>query len=434
MFPRPLAAALLLALALPAAAQAPDTKKVPAGYVQIEKVDKVRLWAPSKDALSSSARLAFFAGVKEIVNTYESIYHLDHELVVMGRGGKTIRKDLDMELDVVLFRDRDAWKEWLNVGENDPMVAHVGHARAVVGVPIEANGVQEWVWPVLWHEFSHLYLRNDIATGGPPWLDEGVAEYFAFQNKRMPKPQDSPSFDLMVARLRTRFEKKEIPPIGEMLHARPGQFDRFAMDGSWVLVHLLMTEGKESLNGIIRRVAFLEGCTIPGNEDGAREDIVRYGAWLAEQAFRGRKELQAAWEYHWSKVMDSPVNTQRLAKGVPGLKDTPQFLEFDGGFTEPMEIKENGKKIGFGRTTRGQLIYGAPWAGTVTVRVHRGRLEDQLMGDLQVVTAGTNEKMEPVPLKNTKIIINGERAWLIVVWDVTGGGRYEYAREYEFPR
>src|SRR5688572_4793167 len=109
-------ACLAFLLASSALAQdAAQDSTVPEGFVKIDGIGKLTVYAPDKATLKGEAKAQFMNGVRETYKMYESMYTtgLKQGQVFLGaKAGRTDAKDRSA-VSLVVFPDRVALQTWL---------------------------------------------------------------------------------------------------------------------------------------------------------------------------------------------------------------------------------------------------------------------------------------------------------------------------------
>lgn len=114
---------------------------------------------------------------------------------------------------------------------------------------------------VVYHEYFHVVLDHHT-PGMPPWLDEGLAEFWAGTRIRGDRVELGRANEDHLRLLRTR-EPYAVEELLAVDHASPLYATQLFYAQSWALVHYLMF-GDEAARGALGRYVALLGAGTPG--------------------------------------------------------------------------------------------------------------------------------------------------------------------------
>lgn len=416
-----LACLFVLALSAAATAQSSTSRTKPPGAEKIDAFEQIAILGAEPKLLGPNAKLAFVKGVKDMYGTYKDLYGFDAERVSVGADGKMFRKALDESIAIVLFRDQAAYDKWLGVEGTGGVTLHKSRI-SVIGLPLSEGAVSDEVWPTLWHEMSHAFLFTSLRSGGPLWLNEGLAEYFAYGNKRV-DPKNLASFKAMQDRLREAKEAGKATPLKDLL-SPDSAFGRQQYDEAWVLAHLLFTEARPALNAMLRHARVMEDSALE-NPDAVMRDIHAYLARMVELTFKPCGGAQKAWDFHRDALLKSGSMPAKLAATPASLKDEPAFLDIDGKLVRSGSDKDGSHVLA------GRIVYGL--SGTGKVGFATFDADGKFVG--QTEEGATTEDCRPVKFDKIKgTLAPGNKILMYVMLESSSGAKYARRKEYTVPR
>ncbi len=415
-----------------ACAFAQEELTVPPGYVKLDTVAKVQIYAKAKDSLGPTARSEFVGKIREIYKAYNEIYHLDVQWVQVGTVEAKFQKLERQRVDFVLFdneADRDDW--FLKAGLQGS-VAHVDRYRNALGYALTDGVVGKDAYVALWRHFSHVFVWHHFYFGMPSWLDHGLAEYYAWQNKHVVRPGDFTGYQLMASRLKENKEKGTETPLDVLLLKDRAVFGQQQIDESWVLVHFLMTEWKGTFDALWRMLAAQQSTAFDG-EAGVVIDSRRLVKYQLERAFGGAAELQAAWTFHRDALLKSATLPAKYKGTVRNVGDATGFMYLDFRSIPPDTRLDPAGYVPTDTTTTGSFAYSGPWPGPVTVTAAIGDSKDRWSKEFVVQEGRTDKKGTPIKWKDAKVPVgaSGKVMRITVRWEVDGGGVYQFSSVQE---
>lgn len=395
---------------------------IPAAFSKVAQVERVFIFA-KKDGIGPASLTELRAGVSDIWVTYKEIYGLDGATWTFGVDGGTFPKRPSQNVGLLLFTDQKEYDDWLGTPGTGAVNIHSGRYTNVIGFPLEEKKVGKTRWNILWHEFSHVFLWHYLYFGGPTWLNEGLAEYFGYANKRI-QPMEVPSFKEMIERLRKAKEDGTASKVSDLLLYPQNKFGRQQYDEAWVLCHLLLTEAKAQFNELLAAIQEQEKFAWD-NEDGIRADGCKLLKQLLEASFGGPDRLQEAWTYHRDALLKSPTIVAKLARGPKSLRDRPVFFEATGGLRVSVVKDSTGAEYEVGRATC-TVKCGAALDGNIQVVAAWGAGRGRWTKDVLVGQRASGEIGEVLKLHEVEVPISGDSSTrrMLVIWDVKGGGKY----------
>lgn len=413
--------AVLSLLAASAFAEDAKARTKPPGTEKIDAFEQIVILGAEPKLLGPAAKLAFVKGVKDMYGVYKDLYGFDVERVSVGADGKVFKKGLDESISIVLFRDQATYDEWLGVEGTGGVTVHRSRI-SVIGMPLADGAVSDEVWPTLWHEMSHAFFFTSLRSGGTLWLNEGLAEYFAYANKRV-DPKNLESFKGMQDRLRDAKEKKTATPVKDLMSGE-GTFGRQQYDEAWVLAHLLFTEAKPALNAMLRHVRVMEDSALE-NPAAVMKDIHEYLSRMVELTFKPCGGAQKAWEFHRDALLKSGSMPAKLAGTPASLKDEPSFLDIDGKLVRSGSDKDGTHVLA------GKIVYGLAGPGKVGFATFDK--DGKVVG--QTEEGATSEDCKPVKFdKVNGSLAPGGKILMYVMLESASGAKYARRKEYTVPR
>ncbi|NUN49237.1 MAG: hypothetical protein HUU15_10465 [Candidatus Brocadiae bacterium] len=415
--------------AKPAAAEAPD---LPEGYAVVDTVGRLPIFAKDKGALAPF-RTELKAGLTDISNEFEKQFGLSREVLRVGMGeNKGMWKDERRDAAfLVIFTDMAEFAAW----ETRAGIAgdkHLGAGyRNTVGVLIEGGKLTPEHWATLWHAFSHLFYRHVLWTGSPTWLDEGLAAYLSWANRKV-KAAETQSWPAMIDRLRQLKAAGAMPAVTQVLQTRAENFSRVDGDIAWVLVHLLMTHKNGLVNDLVGALASLERCAVDRIE-GVKSDLHRYATFLLTNLFGDEKKLQAAWDLHLDDILADPARPKKRTLSVGEI--TGDILpDFDGNVSgRPLPMTDPATGVRYAaRRWLGSVIFRGPWTGRMSAVAHTEDRHDDRSAEIEILKELPAKFGQKERCDNESLPYVGGQVWCIitVIWSLDEGGVYRTSKRY----
>jgi hypothetical protein len=420
-----------LACLVASAAAAETASGVPDDYVSVLKVGRISVFSASRTAIPAELQGRLQKALKSLQDRYTAQYGLDKE--VYKPGTLSTLAEPPETVDFVVFPDLAAYREWCGVKGAADVTAHAGRHSNVIGIPLEEGDISADSWWVLAHEFSHVFFAHTLRLGGPAWLNEGLAEYFASTSRLYDGPKHS-IFKKMLLDLESRRSTKEANKIGDLIRMPAAEFGRQEFDEAWVLAHLLVTECSTQLNDLVSATRSLELDAFE-NLEAVNADLRSFSAGLLEQAFGGPRTLQAAFDAHLDELLKNPSDPAKLKTRPGGLVWSPPGIEIEAKVVgTDRQVKDDDGTVYNSRASSGTLRYRAPWPAevraTAAVGDDRGIWGEELLllkedsmkaGD----KTGWNDELIP-KLKKAKLFR------VTVEWKVKDGGTYRTVKVFPF--
>lgn len=424
-----------------AAAQGKDSPPeekpdVPEGYVCADICGRLPIFAKNKAALAPF-RTDLKAGLSDITGELEKQFGLAKETLKVGIGAdQGLWKDERREaVFLAVFTDPADFAAWeKKAGADGDRHLSAGY-RNTVGILVEGNSLTQDNWVQLWHRFSHLLYRHCLRTGSPTWLDEGMARYLSWANRRV-KPDQTSDFPETLRRLKENRETGGLPPVADLLMRKAGDFSRLDADTAWVLVHLLVTHQSSLVNALTDALAGLERCAVDRME-GVRHDLHRYAAWLLTSVFGDATKLQAAWDRHLEDILADPAHPKK--RTLPVGEIVGDILPgFDGAVSgRALEITDPRTGIRYeARRWLGSVVYRAPWDGRMAALAQTEDRHDDRSASVQILAERSAKNGQKERCENESLPFVGGQVWAVitVAWSIDGGGAYRTSRKYPLSR
>lgn len=360
----------LLVLLLAACSTAADGDAgPPTGFVKIESIGRIHLFAPSKDLLQGKARSNLLVEVRRMYDTFVTKYGLDKEVFRIGQDGG-LYADTRREVVVLcLFPDQASYDEWCGRGGTAGVTHHLARYAAMVSAPLKDGELLPETIATLWHEFSHVFYSHYLMMGAPMWLNEGLGEYFACSEKHG-KGLNTDNYRLMVENLATRHREGSSTDVRDLLLAQGEDFGRQQYDEAWVLVHLLMTEAPDTLNQLLGALSQLDA-TAWANAEAVLEDMHQYGTHLVTEAVGGEEALQKAWDAHLEAIIADPIKPKKGAARIAGLRPEP-WCTLTARMSGGRDILDEDGYTIRARRPIGSAKYTGPWPAVLRVLAAQG--------------------------------------------------------------
>jgi hypothetical protein len=418
--------ALAFLALLAASTRAEDAAAIPQGWVKLETVGKIQVWVGDKAHLTSTGKSDFAAKLREMVDLFGKIYVLNRTSVRTAEGSKFPEKDR-REVNLLLFQDDAAYDRWLLEGGKSLATVHEGRYLPTVGFPLVDGEVPAERWPDLAHLLSHVFIHHHFYFDPPLWLNEGLAEYFAWSLKKT-RPTDFKAFNEMIDRLRVSKEKGEMLEPVRFFGRRENALSREEIDSAWVLVHLFATELNPALIDLTQAMGNLELMAMDG-EKAVVDDLHRLARDLAGRNLGGERSLIDAWAFHRNALVASPTLPAKL-------RDKPKAVEAAGAF---LAVGLSSFK-NFYQDANGMQRKEAPftgwvkptlwWPGRITVNGSLGDGKDRWTEDFLVAEGFSTERGTPLVFKDKALPCGDQarNARIIVWWQVDGGGLYKVVK------
>lgn len=426
-------ASWICAFSLTCAFASAEEPKLPKGYVRIDSEKYVHVFAKDKKALSLTQKADVLEGLKGITERYEKLFGLEHEVMRVGADGGLFK---DMQRDpaaLILFPDLEAFKDWLGMEGVAGITIHVGRHANLVGVPLESGKITPQTWHVLWHEFSHVFFHHYLQLGRPIWLNEGIAEYFGFEN---PHSKQTPS-DLqpkVLEGLQKRRDEGSATKVSDLLELTQEKFGRQQYDEAWVLVHMLMTEATTQLNDLMSMLVALES-EAWDDAAGVEKDLCRFAKTLLTEAFGGDDGLQKAWDKHLDALLRSPAGPFKCGHLVKAIDKDDFKPDIDArlvGTAKAVRIDGVDYKA---RHPKGKVVYRAPWPAKMRVTLQIAR-SDGVWADEEWILVDSLDVRDGKKVEFKEIYVpqyeKGKTACLWVEWKLQDGGTYRTRKVWNY--
>jgi hypothetical protein len=416
--------ALILLGAFHAAAQ--DEISVPGRFVKIDTAGKVRIYAPNEKTLGPASRSEFTGKIRDIWTAFNEIYHIDVAYVTAGVEGSTFQRLERQQVNLVLFdneADRDDW--FLKSGLKGNVV-HVDRYQNAIGYALTDGVVGNDAWVSLWRQFSHVFVWHHLYFGAPVWLDYGLAEHYAWQNKHVVRPTDFAEFNGMLGRLREGKNKGTNTPVERLLLKDAETFGQEDIDAAWVLTNFIMMECRPVFEDLWNLLTSQQSVA-SGDVQGIVSDARRLSKFSLERAFGGAAGLQSAWEYHLEALLKSPTLPAKLKSPPKAGKGEPSFFDMDFLAVPPEKTPDPSGAMPTDATLSGSCKPSAPWPGTVSVTAAVGDGKGKWSKEYEVGGGRADKKGTPVNWKDEKVPVGatGRRVRITVTYKVDGGGTYQ---------
>lgn len=439
---RTLAAVFLCAVLSPAAraesAKKPEPGKpdAPDGYSCVDVAGTLPVFAKNK-AVLAPFRTDLKAGLSDITEELERQFGLKKETLRVGIGlDQGLWKDERREaVFLVVFTEPGEFAAWeKKAGADGDRHLSAGY-RNTVGILVEGNSLTQDNWVQLWHRFSHLLYRHCLRTGSPTWLDEGMARYLSWANRKV-KPDQTSDFPETLRRLKERKESGGLPAVADLLMRKAGDFGQPDADAAWVLVHLLVTHQPALVNSLTNALAGLERCAVD-RMDGVRHDLHRYAAWLLTSVFGDEAKLQAAWDQHLEDILADPAHPKKRTLSVGEI--VGDILPgFDGAVSgRALEITDPRTGVRYeARRWLGSVVYRAPWDGRMAAHAQTEDRHDDRSASVQILAERSAKNGQKERCDNESLPFVGGQVWAVitVAWSIDGGGAYRTSRKYPLSR
>ena len=410
-------------------AEKPD---LPEGYSCVDIAGRLPIFAKDK-AVLAPFRTDLKAGLADITNELEKQFGLTKEVLRVGMGTDKglFREERRDAAFLVVFTDAAAFAAWEKKAGTDGDKHLAAGYRNTVGVLVEGKTLTQENWADLWHRFSHLLFRHCLWTGSPTWLDEGMAAYLSWANRKV-KPEQTKGFPEMLERLKQAKDAGKLPPVTELLMRRAANFKQADADAAWVLVHLLVTHEQALVNALTAALSGLERCAADRME-GVRSDLHRYASWLLVNVFGDEKKLQAVWDQHLEDILADPARPKKrtLSAGeiigdiLPG---------FDGTVSgRALEITDPTSGVRYAaRRWLGSVIYRAPWTGRMSAVAQTEDRHDDMSAEVTILKEVAAKNGQSERCDNESLPFVGGMVWAVitVVWSIDEGGVYRTSRKY----
>lgn len=410
----------------------PDKPDLPDGYSCVDLVGRLPIFARDKAALAPF-RTELRTGLVDITGELEKQFGLTKETLRVGIGAdrglwKEERRDAAF---LVVFTDAAEFAAWEKKAGIDGDRHLAAGYRSTVGVLIEGKTLTHDNWADLWHRFSHLLFRHALWTGSPTWLDEGMAAYLSWANKKV-KPDQTSGFPAMLERLRGTNDAPKRPTVAEVLMRKAADFKQADADVAWVLVHLLVTHESALTNALTAALTGLERCAVD-RMDGVRHDLHRYAAWLLVNVFGDEAKLQAAWDLHLEDILADPARPKkRTLKTGEIVGDI--LPGFDGTVSgRALEVTDPASGMRYeARRWLGSVTYRAPWDGKMAAVAQTVDRHDDLSAEVRILREVPAKNGQKEKCENESLPFVGGQVWAVisVIWSVDEGGVYRTSRRF----
>jgi hypothetical protein len=269
---------------------------------------------------------------------------------------------------------------FLFVGEKTAVAEALGLCQPIVRhfnfVQLAAPGGQftDKERHVLWHEFSHAMYNHSVFSGKPMWLNEGLAEYFAFRETTK-KLEDNPYYNEILERLQKSrhddcFQGNKILSV-----LSPNDFTRPMYDEAWVLVRALM-EANPKLLDVLYGAAFSLDASAVVVSDGVAKEITQCVSDMFCETLKSENGMVGP-------LLKQEID--RLSGIKPEgteivLKIRPRFLKFNINTRTRTSSGDSIRDSDTGTIYKAWRLFGdATWLGDdvvtayVTAQVHDGK-------------------------------------------------------------
>lgn len=413
--------ALTFAAALlgsPAHAQSNDG--VPAGWVKVDGVKKIQVWAPDKKTLTPTGRTEFLAKLREIYDVLEDIYILDRTVVNAAGAGSKFPEKQRTRIDMLLFANDVEYDKWLLEEGKSLATIHEGRYFSVVGFPLIDGALPKERWPDLWQICSLVFIHHHFYFDPPLWLNEGLAIYFSYSTRKN-KPTEFKSFTDMMASLQKAKDDGAVPGVMKLLEQRT-EMSRAEREACWVLVHMLMTQAKNIFSDMTSAMKGLE----EGGYEGEKQiinDIHRACVHVLKQAWQGEKGLQAAFEEHWKNLLRSPTMPGKLSTPPVAVASVAKCLDLSA--TAVMQAESKPPWVRFSGGVRPCF----DWGGRLSVNASVGK--PGKWTDPQGITEGNiNEKGATLKWDKVRLPASNDQVRIELWWAPDSGAVYRFYRHW----
>ena len=402
---------------------------VPKGWVRIDGIGKIDVYAPDKKTIGPQAKTELLANARGAYKAYESVYGLDQLRVRAGREGGMFSDHRREKVTLLLFPSLKDYEDWAGSNGAGESAFHAGNYVNAVGLPLEKGAVPKDQWPLLWHQFSHVFIRHFLYFPAPPWFDEGLAEYLAWDSVKG-NPAENPGFAAMLDRLRTAREKGTATPVAELLNMPAERFAREQQDEAFVLVHLFMREGETAFNELLATLKNMQDMA-HDNGEGIVGDQRKYLRWLVEQSLQGPKSAQAAWDYHRDALLKDSMHVAKMKGKIDLVGSYARFMVLETLARKEVPKPDPSGVVSVKCTISGRLDVGPRWTGASSVTVAIGDRDQKEWSAETEVYAGrskvTGEAMK-IPEQQLPLGTSAKYVRFTATWEPTGGGKYRIVK------
>lgn len=422
-------AVLLALLSSPAPAQEDVEPAIPKGWARIDGIGKIDVFAPDKKTIGPQAKTELLAAARGAYKAYESVYGLDQIRVRAGHEGGMFRDHRREKVTLLLFPSLKDYEEWAGTSGAGETAFHAGNYVNAVGLPLENGAVPKEQWPLLWHQFSHVFIRHFLYFPAPPWFDEGLAEYLAWDSVKG-NPADNPGFSAMLDRLKDAREKGTSTPVAELLSMSAERFAREHQDEAFVLVHLFMREGETAFNEFLATLKNMQDMA-HDNPEGVVGDQRKYLRWLVEQSLEGPKSMQAAWEYHRDALLKDSLHVAKMRGKIGLVGSYARFMVLEALARKEVPKEDPRGVVSVKCAVSGTFDVGPRWAGAVSVTVAIGdRDQKEWTGETEIYTGRSKVSGEAMKIEEQRLPLgtSGKFVRFTATWEPDGGGKYRIVK------
>ncbi|MEK7467240.1 MAG: hypothetical protein AAB074_07500 [Planctomycetota bacterium] len=420
-----LRAALIASLSVLSALVARAESAIPSGFVKVEKNGAVQIHMANAKWTSKTEFMIKFNDLQKSLNEF---WKADVESLSAGSNSRFEERAIP-RVDLVIF-DNEADHDDFMMKNGAPDDSRPGAPSDTVYLMLIDGKVKGAGWEVLARRLSRAYAWHGLYFGPPPWLDRGMAEYFAFANKAV-KPAESEAYLAMVERLHEVQTRGAEKPLADTLSNAGENWTREDTDNAWCLCHVLMTECKNLAVDLWAILSTQQGCAYD-RRDGVISDSRRLVKYQLERAFGGTEPLQAGWDWHRDQVIKGGAGMARLKKAPGSVRDATAFMVIS--FSAVVK-SANSTSL----ETGGFFAYSGPWPGPITVTAALADKSKSFGGETEIAGDRSDKQGTPAKWKEKRIPVpvSWWNAFLRVTvrWEVDGGGVYQFSsvREVSIP-
>ncbi|MBI2922082.1 MAG: hypothetical protein HYY18_13435 [Planctomycetes bacterium] len=430
--------ALLPLLALAARAQAPVAEAkpdIPEGWIAVDRVETVTIYLRDRKAWVPPLRTDLKAGLKELYEVLQKQFGLGGEALVAGVGRTGLFKNTKRgAMHLVVFDDKAHHDAWAAKAGIDGEKHYAAEFRNTIGVWLDAGKISPEGWSGLWHDFTHQFFHLVLFTGAPAWLNEGLAEYFAYGNKRV-KVAETKGFGERLERLKAARDAKTLPAPRDLLRVRKESFKRAHADAAWVLVHMMITHSNLTLNNIVAALAQLEGDAVD-KLPGVINDLYRYGDLLVTGVLGGADKMQAGWDKHLENLFENPEHPKKQGLSIGEINGTI-LPDANGRMDKGIPLTDPASGVRYeGVRFVGLVHYRAPWDGRIRVTgASEDRHKDRSVNEVTLLEWTEVKSGRKIRVDNETFPTVGGAAWglVIVTWEPSEGGSYRTTLKFRYP-
>jgi hypothetical protein len=389
--------------------------EIPSGFVKIEKIGAVQIHMVNAKWTSKTE---FTIRLNELHKALNEFWKADAEMLGPAAPASKFEARKNTPIDLVLF-DNEAEHDDFMMKNGAVDFTRPGRPPGTIYLPLVDGKVPKEGWEKLTRMLSRAYAWHGMYFGPPPWLDLGMAEYFALGNKYV-KPAESDTYIATVERLHEVGSRGAEKAIADTLLGNGTGWSKEDNDNAWCLCHVLMTECKPTALELRRILGAQQACAMD-RLDGIVNDGRKLAKFELDQAFGSAEALQSAWAWHRDALVKGGPSIAKLKNAPGSLKDA----YFTGlKFTTLVKSAFSTKVL-----TSGAFAYGVPWPGPISVRCALAARNEGFGGEMEIEGGRSDKQLTQVRWKEEEVpLISGcTRMRMTVTWEVDGGGVYQDA-------